>query len=632
MKTPEEMRQLEECFHQAVALEGNERASFIEGLRSSNPDLAVEVESLIHAYEQKPSFIESPAFEDSGHFTGESRMQLKGGQSVGKYEIVEPLGRGGMGDVYLANDPALGRRVALKLLPAAFTSDGDRLRRFVQEARAASALNHPNILTIHEIGEADGVHFIATEFVKGHTLRHLLAKKPIEVSQAVEVASQVASALEAAHDAGIIHRDIKPENIMIRPDGYVKVLDFGLAKLTEPLFGPKPSADSQIPTMSRNYTEPGVMMGTISYMSPEQARGLLVGPQTDIFSLGVVMFEMVAGRTPFVGQTDADVIVAILTGAHAPLRSIAPKVPRSFETIVNRALQKEREERYQTAQELLFDLKRLKQDLLFEQRFAVTEQPTLISVGNPEISARASSENLIRETGVSSRITTGRRRKPALALALTVIVVTALIGGSLVWYRGRPTASAPALVQPAAQRTLSYFVTVQKYRDGKPYEKPVRLRDDINFEKDYRLRLSVISPNVGFLYIFNEEVGESGNNPSFVIMFPSETANNGSSKLNENQQIQIPERTEFQFDEHEGTERIWLVWADRRLDEMESLKRFANPKDRGSVAKSESGSLSEFLKSHRSTNASVERPEDKAETTVRASGDILVHLISLSHQ
>jgi serine/threonine protein kinase len=630
MRTPEEMRQLEDCFHQAVALEGNQRASFIERLRSSNADLAAEVESLIHAYEQKPSFIESPAFEGAAAFTDESRMQFKGGQSVGKYEIVEPLGRGGMGDVYLAKDPALGRRVALKLLPAAFTSDGDRLRRFVQEARAASALNHPNILTIHEIGEAGGVHFISTEFVKGHTLRHLLlAKKPMEVSQAVEVAIQVTSALEAAHEAGIIHRDIKPENIMVRTDGYVKVLDFGLAKLTEPLFGSNPSTDSQVPTMSRNYTEPGTMMGTINYMSPEQARGLMVGPQTDIFSLGVVMYEMVGGQTPFRGQTDADVIVAILTGAHPTLSGIV-KIPGSFEGIINKALQKEREERYQTAQELLADLKRLKQDLLFEQRFAVTEQPTLIS-GNAAISSRASSENVIRQTDSSGRITTRRRLKPALALVLTVIAATALIGGSLIWYRARATEPAPATVAQPGARTLSYFVTVQKYRAGKPYEKPFRLRDDINFEKDYRLRLGVMSSQAGYLYIFNEELGESGKVPSFVIMFPSETANNGSSKLNENQQVQIPEQTEFRFDEHEGTERIWLVWTDRRLDELEQLKRFANTKDRGSVAEFEGGRLSEFLKTHRSTNASVERSEDKPETIVRANGDILVHLISLSH-
>src|SRR5262245_27607915 len=245
MKTPEEMRELEELFHQAVALDGDQRGFFLERLRSSNPDLGAEVGSLVHAYEQKASFIESPAYEAAAHVIGDSRLQLKAGQSVGKYRIVSPLGRGGMGDVYLADDPGLGRQVALKLLPDAFTADPDRLRRFVQEARAASALNHPNILTIHEIGEAEGAHFLATEFVKGHTLRHHLAKRATEVTDVLEIAIQIASALEAAHEAGIIHRDIKPENIMLRPDGYVKILDFGLAKLTEPSGGSRLSADSE---------------------------------------------------------------------------------------------------------------------------------------------------------------------------------------------------------------------------------------------------------------------------------------------------------------------------------------------------------------------------------------------------
>jgi serine/threonine protein kinase len=632
MKTPEEMRQLEELFHQAVGLDAGQRAFFIDRLRSSNPALGAEVESLVQAYEQKASFIESPAYEAAAHVIGDSRMQLKAGESVGKYKIVSALGHGGMGDVYLADDPALGRQVALKLLPDAFTADPDRLRRFVQEARAASALNHPNILTIHEIGEADGAHFIATEFVKGHTLRHHLAKRAIEFTDALEIAIQVASALEAAHEAGIIHRDIKPENIMLRPDGYVKILDFGLAKLTESSVGSRLSADSEIPTIARNYTEPGIMMGTISYMSPEQARGLLVGPQTDIFSLGVVMYEMIAGRTPFAGQTDADVIVSILSKDHPPLRAIAAKMPGGFEAIVDKALKKEREERYQTAGELLSDLKKVKQDLLFEQKFGKTEQPTLVAARALENSPRVSTENVIRETEVvSGRITTSRRMRPALALVLTSVAAAVVIGGTVIWYRAQSTEAPLAPVQATAQRTLSFFVTVQKYRDGKPYEKSFRLRDDINFERDYRLRLTVTSPQVGFLYIFNEEVAESDKTPSFVIMFPSETANNGSAQLNENQQIQIPERTEFQFDEHQGTERIWLVWADRRLDALEALKRFANSKDKGLVDKSETDRLAEFLRSHRPTNPSVERTEEKPETILRASSDILVHLISLAH-
>jgi serine/threonine protein kinase len=631
MKTPEEMQQLEDLFHRAVALEPDQRVSFIENLRSSNPDIGAEVESLIAAYEQKASFIESPAYE-AELLVDDPRMQLKEGQFVGRYRIAGPLGRGGMGDVYLADDPSLVRQVALKLLPAAYTADEDRLRRFVREARAASALNHPNILTIYEIGEADGVHYIATEFVKGHTLRHHLKKNALRLSDAVDVAIQVASALQAAHDAGIIHRDIKPENIMLRPDGYVKVLDFGLAKLTEPLFGSKPTDDSQIPTIARNYTEPGIMMGTINYMSPEGARGLLVNAQTDIFSLGIVIYEMVAGRLPFSGPTDTDVIVSILTKKQPPLRILAPETPVRFEAVVKKALQKERNDRYQSASDLIADLQRIKQDLLFDQRFGESEQPTIISSAFPTVASRDSSETAAKETATTGRITaTTRRVKPALTLAITAVAATVVIAGSLLWYRAK---QAEPLKPPVitAERSLLYSVTVQKYRDGKSYDKPFRLRDDINFEKDYRIRLNLSSPQNGYLYLLNEELSETGEAPSFVLMFPSPSSNNGSSQLNANQLVQIPEQSWFRLDEHQGAEKIWLVWADRSMDRLESLKRFANSKDKGLVADPQmSSDLFEFLKSHRPVNASVERDQDKTETVVRASGDVLVHVITLSH-
>ena len=227
-------------------------------------------------------------------------MTIQAGTHFGRYEIRSPIGAGGMGEVYLAHDAQLDRPVALKLLPSDVTQDADRLRRFQQEARATSALNHPNILTIYEIGEADGTHFIATEFIDGTTLRDQMARERMKIDEILDVSIQVASALAAAHEAGIIHRDIKPENIMLRRDGYVKVLDFGLAKLTEPK---SPRFDSTAPTRMRGNTSPGMVMGTVNYMSPEQARGLKVDARTDIFSFGVVLYEMLAGRAPFGGPT-----------------------------------------------------------------------------------------------------------------------------------------------------------------------------------------------------------------------------------------------------------------------------------------------------------------------------------------
>jgi serine/threonine protein kinase/Tol biopolymer transport system component len=274
-----------------------------------------------------------------------------------------------MGEVYLAEDTRLGRKVALKLLPAEFTSDAERVRRFEQEARAASALNHPNILTIFEIGEANGERFIATEFIDGQTLRERLDDDRLSPAAGLDIAAQIAAALAAAHEAGIIHRDIKPENVMLRRDGIVKVLDFGLAKLTER----RPDAiDREAPTMAKVNTDPGMVMGTANYMSPEQARGQEVDARSDIFSLGVVLYEMIAGRAPFDGVNALDMIGAILNREPAPLSSHMPEsteaTPAELQRIVTKALRKDRDERYQVVKEMLLDLKNLKQELEFEAK------------------------------------------------------------------------------------------------------------------------------------------------------------------------------------------------------------------------------------------------------------------------
>ncbi len=288
-------------------------------------------------------------------------MTIAAGTLFGRYEIRSPLGAGGMGEVYLAWDTQLERPVALKILPAEVAFDQRRMRRFIQEAKAASALNHPNILTIYEIGQAGSAHFIATEFIDGETLRASLASSArMEMGGVLDIATQVASALAAAHAAGIVHRDIKPENIMLRQDGYVKVLDFGLAKLTAKSSA-RPTVDSDASTLIE--TEPGVVFGTAQYMSPEQARGLALDARTDIFSIGVVLYEMVAGRRPFEGATISDMIVSILERQPPTLATYQREIPDTLEWIVSKALRKDREERYQTAKDLAIDLRRLKQSL-----------------------------------------------------------------------------------------------------------------------------------------------------------------------------------------------------------------------------------------------------------------------------
>ena len=307
---------------------------------------------------------------------------------ISHYLIINKLGAGGMGEVYLAEDTRLGRKVALKLLPAEFTKYPDRVRRFAQEAKAASALNHPNIITIHEIGIEDGAHYIATEFIDGQTLREHLKGARLALPAALDIAVQAAAALAAAHEAGIVHRDIKPENVMVRRDGIVKVLDFGLAKLTELRIAdralrieedaetliqnqqasPQP-ANPQSAIRNPQLTDPGTVMGTASYMSPEQARGQEVDARSDIFSLGVLLYEMVAGQAPFAGVNALEVISEILKSEPAPLGAHAPNLaetpPAELQRIVSKALRKNRDERYPTSRELLADLKDLKRDLDF---------------------------------------------------------------------------------------------------------------------------------------------------------------------------------------------------------------------------------------------------------------------------
>jgi predicted ATPase len=282
-------------------------------------------------------------------------------KNIGHYEIISQIGAGGMGEVYSARDSRLNRLVALKILHKEVAANAERLLRFEREARAVSALNHPNILTIYDFAEDGGLHFLASEYVKGETLRERLNRAPLNVLEALEISIQIASALQAAHEAGIIHRDIKPENIMIRDDGYAKVLDFGLAKLTE-----EEPADDLAATRRQAQTQPGMIMGTASYMSPEQARGRALDARTDVFSFGAVLFEMLARRQLFTGETINHIIVAVLENEPPPLSRFVNDYPLEIERIVKKCLAKAPESRYQTTRDLLTDLKRLQKRLEFE--------------------------------------------------------------------------------------------------------------------------------------------------------------------------------------------------------------------------------------------------------------------------
>ena len=387
-------------------------------------------------------------------------MAFAQGTKIGRYEIQSELGSGGMGVVYLALDTRLNRKIALKLLPADLMDNKDRLHRFEQEARAASALNHPNILTIHEIGTDKGTHFIATEFVEGETLRALIMMDaPMRPAAALDLAIQVATALKAAHDAGIVHRDIKPENVMLRKDGYVKVLDFGLAKLIE-TEKDSDQADPDAPTQRVYLTNPGVVMGTAKYMSPEQASGKPVDGRTDIWSLGVILYEMLTGAHPFEGEMPTQIIARVLEREPAPLAARAPDVPPELQRIVSRMLAKERDRRYRNIRELLQDLKALKQELEFGERLgrsgassggteatpaqarsgekAVSApEPSAGSVETQTAGNAAAARTLSMESPRARRLKLNR-----LAAAAGLLALAALAVGLWLYLRGRGSEAA----------------------------------------------------------------------------------------------------------------------------------------------------------------------------------------------
>ena len=360
--------------------------------------------------------------------------------SLSHYRIVSKIGAGGMGEVYLAEDTRLDRQVALKILPQEFAEDSDRMNRFVREAKSASALNQPNIITIHEIGEAEGTHFIASEYIQGETLHTRLKQTPLDLKTTLDIAIQVASALNAAHKAGIIHRDIKPENVMIRPDGLVKILDFGIAKLSTKRA--EPTAEEAATALKQQGTSPGVIIGTANYMSPEQARGKAVNAQSDIFSFGIVLYEMVTGQRAFTGENAVDVIGAILHKEPTPLNQLAPELPHEIERIINKTLRKDPDVRYQTAGDLLTDLKDAKQELEFQDKLerAVAPQSQRPETQTIFLPATDGQRSPTLPTS-SAEFITQEVKKHKLGVMVGSLLVVALLGVGLWFFYFRVSAA-----------------------------------------------------------------------------------------------------------------------------------------------------------------------------------------------
>jgi len=442
----ERLKQIEDIYHAALEIPPGKRESFFKEFCGEDENLRREVESLLTFDKTFDKFVDTPPESLAAEMFSEQKKEANFISSeFGRYKIKKLLGEGGMGKVYLAEDTELERLVALKTLPADFSNDQTRVRRFIREAKAVSALNHPNILTIYEIGNFQNLHFIATEYIKGETLRQRQIREPLFLREILDIAAQIAAALTAAHSAGIIHRDIKPENIMLRDDGFAKVLDFGLAKLTEK--HPTTIKDFEAPTRKLDLTNPGTIIGTASYMSPEQVRGRAdIDARTDIWSLGVVIFEILTGRVPFAGETVSDVIASILKTDAPHLSKCIADCPGELERIVMKALQKNREERYQVIKDLALDLKSLRRELEFSAEFAR-------ATGSAE-------QNLTAE--MPGRVTTVETVKRFSTLnILSILLVATLTFGGIWWFFGRNErqAETPETVSAKTVEIVSWSST-----------------------------------------------------------------------------------------------------------------------------------------------------------------------------
>jgi serine/threonine protein kinase len=463
--TPERWQRVEEVLQAALDCPAPQRAELLDEVCGGDAELRRETMALLEAHNAAGEFLEQSALELDADVLIRDANDRPAGTRIGHYKIVEHLGSGGMGEVYLAQDERLARLVALKILPTYFVSDKERLRRFQTEARAASALNHANILTVYEVGESDNTHFIATEYIDGQTIRELIADDKLTLGETLDIVSQLLCGLSAAHAAGIVHRDIKPDNVMRRKDGTVKILDFGIAKLVEDSAGDL----STLTSRATSRTELGAVLGTIAYTSPEQARGLTVDERSDIWSAGVVLYEMLAGRKPFSGATNADTIVSILERTPEPLFGDAPKARAlaMLQRIVGKALSKNVDERYQSAADKLTYLEQVRTEI-------AKGSPGKTSSINADVTVVEARDFIQRQATVSSYG----------VLIAAIVLLAGLITAGVVLYRRNTTRLAAAAPLPTtyaqmneAQR-LRFISEQEQHVASMMGERPVKLNDE----------------------------------------------------------------------------------------------------------------------------------------------------------
>lgn len=639
----ERANQIEEMYHAALEVAEEKRAAFLLQNCGADEDLRREVESLLSFDSDPASFLDNlpESFVAEMFAEQESEISLIN-REIGRYKIEKLLGKGGMGEVYLAEDIRLKRSVALKLLPLTGSDNRNLLRRFEREAFAASALNHPNILTVYDFISEENLNIIVTEYIEGESLRDKMNGGRLPLIEILGIIEQIAFALSAAHNAGIIHRDVKPENIMIRQDGIIKILDFGLAKLTEQ---PGESADSEVKTRIRRLTISGMIFGTPSYMSPEQVRGQKdISGQTDIWSLGIILYEMITGLVPFSGETTGDRIASILKTDPPVLSRVIPDCPPELESIIDKALAKNVRDRYRLIEDFAPDIKRFRRRLELEDELKHADGANLFppkKSNEPNDSVpnffEKSTKNLrkVNDTSISTAehtIPKSRRLPVFLAAALLGLLS---IAGFIFWNKpavmSNTNVSENSNFQNAPslpERAISYYLNVQKMRGGKPFEEPFRASGREIFESGYKFRMVLESDTDGFLYIFNEGKNEKGVT-EYYLLHPTSPGKD-SARISAKQEIQTAYNV---FGGGKGTEIVWLIWTKNENEFVENAKKAAIEEgDDGIVNENNSLLLNEFLLRQDKDSKEIVKEPLKEVTLVKSAGDFIIHRLELEHK
>jgi serine/threonine protein kinase len=574
-----------------------------------------------------------------------------------RYTVEREIGRGGIAIVCLARDMQLASRpVVIKILLDESSREEWLKRKFRQEIEALARIDHPGVVGALDAGEMpDGRPFIVMQYVEGSTLRQLMKEGSIGLARAGRILRQIGQALTAAHEKGIFHRDLKPENVMIQtvsPDEeYVKLIDFGIASITDPKLGLNSIATT--------------VAGTVYYMAPEQLQGR-ASAASDVFAMGVIAYELTSGRRPYEPRSPFQLLDLQRTGVRVTPSRLNPSVSEAVDASILRALSFEPKQRHPRARDFGDEIAKLlaacREEAkgrfdttpLVDGRTVVvdsvgTRRDTSVALPTPPTEEAALAPHPGRPVaqaavepaapGAQTPPAPIESKKTAIALVLTALglMVAAFAAISLwrVYLSPQPIVRPeppPLVVTPTIpDRVLSYSITVQKYRDGKPYEAPFDLAQEINFERDYRVRLNVSSPQAGYLYVINEGPPGPDGTSIYGVLFPRPRTNAGSPLLSANAPLQIPEQW-FQFDAMEGTEKLWFVWAEEAIPELEDLAAFVNPTDKGAITNpSRLGAVRELLSRHMADVVAVNRDETAKRTTVSGAGPLLVYLLKLSH-